>query len=78
MYFACVILIWKKNVVTFYGIVEDPLCIVTDFCDEGSLTSHFKKNKEPQFFVNIILGVAAGMYHLHSEGIIHRDLGDIF
>jgi len=66
-----------KNVVLFLGVCNNPLCIVTEFCEKGSLQavlldtsvilSQEVKNK-------IILDIASGMYHLSSEHIIHKDL----
>jgi len=65
-----------NNVVLFFGITENPLCIVTEFCDGGSLYEYLTKNKnpEPTFLTEVIKGIAAGVLHLHSEGIVHRDL----
>jgi serine/threonine protein kinase len=63
-------------VVFFYGITQHPLCIVTEFCDGGSLSVYLStKPKNPSFLVKVSKGIAAGMLHLHSEGLIHRDLG---
>ncbi|PRP89037.1 hypothetical protein PROFUN_02315 [Planoprotostelium fungivorum] len=66
-----------NNVVLFLGVSfpPQPLAIITEFCDGGSLytylrenTVDFAKKKE------MMIGVAAGMIHLHAEGVIHRDL----
>ncbi|PRP89036.1 hypothetical protein PROFUN_02314 [Planoprotostelium fungivorum] len=66
-----------NNVVLFLGVSfpPQPLAIITEFCDGGSLytylqenTVEFAKKKE------MMIGVAAGMIHLHAEGVIHRDL----
>jgi len=65
------------NVVTFLGISENPVCMVTEFCKNGSLKSHLDDFKKPipnQLQLKIISDVAAGMYHLENEKIIHRDL----
>eukprot|EP01097_Dermamoeba_algensis_P004890 TRINITY_DN3137_c0_g1_i1.p1 TRINITY_DN3137_c0_g1~~TRINITY_DN3137_c0_g1_i1.p1 ORF type:complete len:567 (+),score=154.12 TRINITY_DN3137_c0_g1_i1:49-1701(+) len=69
-----------RNVVQLIGICSNPdypLCIVTEFLNSGSLSSLLSK---PDFHLtwqlahSILLGVAAGLYHLHSENILHRDL----
>jgi len=54
------------------------LCLVVEYVDGGSLDQLLltKKNINIELSVvkQIIMGIAAGMYHLHAEGIIHRDL----
>eukprot|EP00347_Sterkiella_histriomuscorum_P002382 403368372 len=52
--------------------------IIMEFCEHGDLHSYLKKlqgkhlneNKIWKFFIQITLG----MYHLHSQNILHRDL----
>jgi serine/threonine protein kinase len=65
------------NVVTFLGITSSPISIVLEFCSGGSLY-HLIHNKSKkisyELALKILKGVAAGMYHLHSENVIHRDL----
>jgi serine/threonine protein kinase len=69
-----------RNLVTFLGVSMDagqPLVLVTDFVEGGSLES---KYMDPTFTVDWIFilriaqGVCAGMHHLHQEGLLHRDL----
>jgi len=67
------------NVVMFLGttIPPQPLSLVTEFCEGGSLDVYLKKNKNditPELQEKFILGIALGMRHLHAEKIIHRDL----
>lgn len=70
------------NIVSFYGAVlddEDPLCIVYEFMDMGSLydLTHDRKNPISLGFdscVKISLQIARGIAYLHSQGIVHRDL----
>jgi len=66
------------NVVQFLGITSSPhpLCIVTEFMEHGSLYSfiHSENKVDTNLLVNLIKGIAAGMLHLHKEGIVHRDL----
>ncbi|PRP88848.1 serine/threonine protein kinase [Planoprotostelium fungivorum] len=66
------------NVVLFMGVCvpPQPFCIVTEFCDRGSLLNYLRSSQnipvEEQF--RLISGIALGMLHLHSERIVHRDL----
>jgi len=65
------------NVVQFLGITSSPqLCIVTEFLEQGSLFHLiFSETKiDANILMNIVKGIAAGMMHLHREGIVHRDL----
>lgn len=66
-------------VVQFLGICSSPkkpLCLVSTFMDGGSLYHLLRKpeafSEESQ--IKIATGIAAGMQHLSSEGIVHRDL----
>jgi len=65
-----------KNVVNFIGFCEDPLCLVTEYCENGSLKSLLDSNKpvDMGLKLRILTDVAAGMYHLQNEQIVHRDL----
>ena len=60
----------------FLGACKDPLSVVTEFMEGGSLLnliqSQSKFDNETNY--KIIFGIARGMLHLHSENIIHRDL----
>ncbi|PRP76966.1 tyrosine-protein kinase ITK/TSK isoform 2 [Planoprotostelium fungivorum] len=64
------------NLVQYYGttISEGGLCMVMEVCD-GSLdklvTLHLLN---PRFCLKILKGAAAGLKHLHNEGVIHRDI----
>jgi len=53
-----------------------PLCIVSEYLPGGSLYDYIAKNQEIEFYLKIrwLKGIAAGMVHLHAEGIVHRDL----
>lgn len=62
--------------VTFIGAVTTPgkLCIVTEFCEFGSLASVLKKYLLCYCLkVKMACDAAKGMHYLHSNGIIHRD-----
>eukprot|EP01118_Nematostelium_gracile_P011946 TRINITY_DN430_c0_g1_i1.p1 TRINITY_DN430_c0_g1~~TRINITY_DN430_c0_g1_i1.p1 ORF type:complete len:709 (+),score=161.88 TRINITY_DN430_c0_g1_i1:49-2175(+) len=66
-----------QNVVRFYGTISNPnLCIVTEFCQHGSLLSYlFSKTAiDMRKRVAILQQVAEGMAHLASQRIVHRDL----
>jgi serine/threonine protein kinase len=64
------------NVVTIYGFVSDPVCIILEYCANGSLLDYLIKhpNLDKTQLIKIVKGVALGMLHLHEESIIHRDL----
>lgn len=67
------------NVVQMLGICLEPLCIVTEFMEDGSLSSFLtNKTKVHEIGVDqkkrVSRGIAAGMLHLHSEDVVHRDL----
>lgn len=54
----------------------DPLCIVTEFVDGGSLERLLRSQATLNWpmILHICQGICAGMYHLHEESILHRDL----
>lgn len=70
------------NIVQFQGACIEPgkpLCIVTEFLAQGDLFNWLRKNdkalaSDPKLINRIICGIAAGLRHLQSEGIVHRDL----
>jgi len=67
-----------SNVVLFYGLCRDPLLSISEYLSNGSLENYLKNEKENNLEFNLILqfliGIGRGMYHLHCEKIIHRDL----
>lgn len=67
------------NVVTLVGMCKDPICMITQYYDRGSLFDYLmsvRRNVDlPKGLITkILVGIAEGMNHLHSEKIIHRDL----
>lgn len=58
--------------------ISQPLIIVTEFMNGGSLWDLLKSDNFPRLTdsqkTNIALGIAHGMRYLHREGVIHRDL----
>jgi len=70
------------NVILFRGITipPDPLSIVTDFCEGGSLINYLIRNSviPIQTKLQFIKDIVRGMLHLHhgikGKEVIHRDL----
>lgn len=63
------------NIIQVLGLCQKPFSIVTEFMPNGSLYHHIRAgNLKPQKIPEIIHGVVAGLFHLHTEGIVHRDL----
>mmetsp|Transcript_481 Transcript_481/g.559 ORF Transcript_481/g.559 Transcript_481/m.559 type:complete len:656 (-) Transcript_481:666-2633(-) len=67
------------HVVQFLGATNDSdsLCIVTELIEAGTLLQRLQDISwtiSQAVVKKIVLGIAAGMLHLHKEGIIHRDL----
>jgi len=65
-----------QNVVMFLGICDEPLCVVTEFMEGGSLYALLHSDQKiPDNIRNqMVIDIARGMLHLHCENIIHRDL----
>ncbi|KAL6079707.1 Protein tyrosine kinase 2 beta [Balamuthia mandrillaris] len=71
------------NVVLLMGAcIEEgrPCCLVTELLSRGDLLHFLHSNegkmamKNEKTFLRMAREIAAGMSHLHAEGIIHRDL----
>jgi serine/threonine protein kinase len=69
------------NLVTFYGVCDDPPAIILQFCDEGSLLDRLygpraadNPDLTPTELRAIALGTARGLHHLHHARVIHRDV----
>ena len=65
-----------RNVVQLLGMCSEPLCIVTELCEKGSLWSLLSGDEKlpMELRIQILKDVAAGMGHLEKENVIHRDL----
>ncbi|EDR28918.1 serine-threonine protein kinase, putative [Entamoeba dispar SAW760] len=69
----------SQFIINFIGsvITPDKLCLVTEFCEYGSLRA-FMKNSENEmsldFKLRCMYDIAHGMFYLHQNDIIHRDL----
>jgi len=69
----------NPNVALLIGVCADPLCLVTEFYERGSLYNLLHSPQGTAFLTKevtdtIVIGIARGMLHLHMENIIHRDL----
>jgi serine/threonine protein kinase len=65
------------NIITFFGVMLEPsLSVVIAYAPEGVLDSLLASDAvlAPDDLHHILLGVAAGMSHLHRERVVHRDL----
>jgi len=66
------------NVVTLLGVCAEPLSVVVEFLENGSLLSLIEKDKTTpftdNFILSMIIGISRGMLHLHKENVVHRDL----
>jgi serine/threonine protein kinase len=66
------------NVVKLIGVCKEPqFAIVLEYMEHGSLEKlvfNHEIKLEYDLLVGIARDVAAGIYHLHSEKIIHRDI----
>ncbi|KAG6907572.1 hypothetical protein DXG01_008409 [Tephrocybe rancida] len=67
-----------ENVLPFCGIIRlsdncEWLGIVTPFLENGNIVEFLKRNPNTDR-PSLIFGVAAGMCHLHDNGIIHGDI----
>ena len=66
-----------RNVVQLRGVCDNPVCVVIDFVEGGSLEGRLNDKTKAVGWKQIFQwtqGIVAGMLHLHLEGIIHRDL----
>jgi serine/threonine protein kinase len=61
------------GVLAFLGVILNPLAIVTEYMEGGSLVDYLHSGKPIDEF-KIVQGIVSGMMHLHSESVVHRDL----
>lgn len=76
---VCSSLVCHPNVVQFYGAYEDTdtLYLVTELCERGNLEQILKNKEKPITWAERwkwSLESAFGLFKLHQQGIIHRDL----
>ena len=65
-----------ENVVLLLGFCIDPLSVVTEFLERGSLYNYLRSEQQidVKTKTKMIVGIAKGMLHIHLENIVHRDL----
>ena len=64
-------------IIRVYDIVQDEnhVYIIMDFCDGGTIFDYIKQNEHTEArAAKIIYQILAGVNHMHSLNIIHRDL----
>eukprot|EP01087_Luapelamoeba_hula_P008577 TRINITY_DN2153_c2_g1_i1.p1 TRINITY_DN2153_c2_g1~~TRINITY_DN2153_c2_g1_i1.p1 ORF type:complete len:747 (+),score=124.57 TRINITY_DN2153_c2_g1_i1:301-2541(+) len=66
------------HIVLFMGACLQPpdLCIITEWCDKGSLYGLLRSKDELPFesILRMALQTATGLAYLHSKNVLHRDL----
>ncbi|KAK6051569.1 protein tyrosine kinase, partial [Cooperia oncophora] len=73
-------LLFCRNVVRFYGVVQNKgdnsAMIVMEFIDGGALDEYLRKNSDvsTKARVGYAVDVAIGLVYLHSKGCMHRDI----
>ncbi|ELP90866.1 protein serine/threonine kinase, putative [Entamoeba invadens IP1] len=70
----------SEYIIHFYGAVFIPtrMCLVTEYAPLGSLQSSIEHRKSEEFDHQIRLKIcidsAKGLFYLHTNGILHRDI----
>uniref|UniRef100_H2ZIU4 Tyrosine-protein kinase n=1 Tax=Ciona savignyi TaxID=51511 RepID=H2ZIU4_CIOSA len=68
------------NLVGLYGVVvqQRPICIVTEFMEEGCLLDYIRKHthlqSHPDHLLDMSYQICSAMKYLESQNMIHRDL----
>jgi len=66
-----------ENIVQFYGVSINPLCIVLEYCSQGNLHDYLDVNDwrlKPKLRTEILHGISCGLNHIFTNGIVHRDI----
>mmetsp|Transcript_26441 Transcript_26441/g.29462 ORF Transcript_26441/g.29462 Transcript_26441/m.29462 type:complete len:828 (+) Transcript_26441:169-2652(+) len=64
------------HVVQYIGVTQDPVCLITEYMPKGDLWTRLREKTGllGRDALSAIKGVASGLLHLHSEGVVHRDI----
>ncbi|CAB4433024.1 unnamed protein product [Rhizophagus irregularis] len=72
---------YGSSIVKLYGITQDPntknYIMVLDYAEHGSLRSYLNENYDKLSWdtkINDLYCIAFGLYNIHKNGLIHRDL----
>lgn len=69
---------FEDLVATDEGPARRTLCIVTEFCDRGDLTSQIQQRKGSHFpeseVLEILAQICLALSYIHSRKVLHRDL----
>ncbi|KIH68527.1 hypothetical protein ANCDUO_01138 [Ancylostoma duodenale] len=79
---------YHRNIATYYGAFikklpsstgkHDQLWLVMEFCGSGSVTDLVKSSKassiKEDWIAYICREILRGLYHLHQNKVIHRDI----
>jgi len=67
-----------KFIISLMGSCQEPLCLALEFLSEGSLDNYLKKNENTPVELKRIfkwgMSIAAGLGHMHTCGVLHRDM----
>ena len=64
------------NVIKIYDFIENPITIVMEYCEKGSLRKILDKRiyLPPLYKIFLIYSICDGLGYIHTKGIIHGDL----
>eukprot|EP01119_Soliformovum_irregulare_P018891 TRINITY_DN5884_c0_g1_i11.p1 TRINITY_DN5884_c0_g1~~TRINITY_DN5884_c0_g1_i11.p1 ORF type:complete len:219 (-),score=48.39 TRINITY_DN5884_c0_g1_i11:26-682(-) len=64
------------NVCSFLSLCKEPLCLVTEYLENGSLYWMLRRKESVGMIQKVQWArqIAAGMHHLQCEKIVHKDL----
>jgi len=65
------------NIVPLYSYCEDPSCLVFQYMENGTLYDKLQDTVRPLTWkqrANIAMGIARGLYHLHTNNVVHGDI----
>ena len=65
------------NIVPLYTYCEDPPCLAFQYMENGTLHGKLENTEDPLTWrqrANIAIGIARGLYHLHTNNVVHGDI----